>query len=276
MSYDPPSRREGETSPLADPYADPYTYGRRRPPDGGDRGRPAASGPPSAGQRHRKGYAQPGEDQYRSLRDSYPVPRDDSRPTRRQPPRRAHQPAPRRPGGGRALLETLAAVVLVAVSAAVSWVVAAHHYEKANSAAGPSGAASSPAAAREPETAAAALSAANSFFALYGAGQYAAVYPMIAPTDRAVIRESVWTGVHRKCESAAAGLSYKVSHPVLSGATAVVTVGLTGVASAIGSEQATFTYSGGRWYYVPPDMQVYRGHDLTQAVAAAKTEGYCS
>ncbi len=134
-------------------------------------------------------------------------------------------------------------------------------------------ASSSPA---EPETAAAALSAAKAYFALYAAGQYAAVYPMIAPTDRGQISESVWVALHRKCVShATAGLSYSVTSPVLAGTTVVVTVSLAGIASSIGSEQISFTYSGGQWYYQPSDLSIYKGHDLAEAVAALKADGGC-
>ncbi len=169
-------------------------------------------------------------------------------------------------GGSRVLEEACAAVALVVVTAAVTWVAAVRHYTAEAEA--------EAAAASEPATAAGAMAAAQYYFSLYGAGQYAAVYPLIAPADRAVIAESSWTGVHQACP--ASGLTYQVKTPVLSGTTAVMAVGYSGAASAIGSEQVTFTYSGGRWYYVPSDTSVYRGHDLAQAVAAAKAAGLCS
>jgi hypothetical protein len=127
----------------------------------------------------------------------------------------------------------------------------------------------------EPVTAAAARSAAESYFALYGAGQYAAVYPMISPADQAFITPGIWTGLHAACPSKAAGLSYTVSRPVLAGDVAVFSVGLAGAASALGSEQVTFTYSGSKWYYSPSDLHVYKHHDLAQAITAAKADGLC-
>jgi hypothetical protein len=133
---------------------------------------------------------------------------------------------------------------------------------------------SATAAPAEPVTAAA-RSAAESYFALYGAGQYAAVYPMISPTDKAFIATGLWTGLHAACPSKAAGLSYTVSRPVLAGDVAVFSVGLAGAASALGSEQVTFTYSGSKWYYSPSDLHVYKHHDLAQAIAAAKAGGLC-
>lgn len=127
-----------------------------------------------------------------------------------------------------------------------------------------------------PDTAAAAKSAAETYFGLYAAGQYGAVYPMIAPAPRSSIREGVWVGLHARCwRLTTATLSYKVTHPILDGPIAVVTVGYAGAAAALGSEQITFKYAGGHWYYQPSDLSVYRHHDLAQAIAAAKADGVC-
>jgi hypothetical protein len=236
------------------------------PPPRGERG-PGPGGDASAGY----GGREPAyEDLYGRARE-----RDPGQSYR--PRRDVAQPAGRGPRGrsagrgfaGRGWAELAAAVALVVVSSAVTWVVASDHYDRA---AGSQGGSSSGVAA--PETAAGALSAADTYFALYGAGQYAAVYPLIAPADRAVIAESVWTGLHQSCP--VPGLTYQVKTPLVSGAMAVMAVGYSGAASAIGSEQVTFAYSGGRWYYLPSDMSVYRGHDLAQAVTAAKAAGLCS
>ena len=113
-----------------------------------------------------------------------------------------------------------------------------------------------PAAAASPaeaQTVAAAKSAAKTYFGLYGAGQYAAVYPMIAPKYRRHIKQAVWVGVHAACPSAAAGLSYKISDPIPAGSSTVVfTVSLAGVASSLGSEQVTMSYTAGRWTSTRP------------------------
>jgi hypothetical protein len=70
--------------------------------------------------------------------------------------------------------------------------------------------------------------------------------------SRRAIRESVWVGLHNQCRpSSTAGLSYRVTHLVLAGNLAVVTVGYAGAASALGSEQITFKYAGGKWYFQP-------------------------
>jgi len=54
-----------------------------------------------------------------------------------------------------------------------------------------------------------------------------------------------------------------------------VTVGYSGAAASFGSEQITFTYTGGKWYYQPSDLSVYAHHNLAQALAAAKAAGVC-
>lgn len=259
--YDASRPRRGEQGPDDDPFArhfrprEPYEAYRQPPADDY---RSGGYGLSREADFDRPGGHRRGPDDYRDPRTHR------SRPEYQAPP-------PERPRAPRGLLEVAGAVVLVVLSAAVTWAVAGHHYKAASAAAGPG--AGSP-SAPEPETAAGALAAASSYFALYGAGQYAAVYPLIAPAARALIPESVWTGLHQQCGQKS-GLSYKVAHPVLSGPTAVMSVGFTGAASAIGSEQVTFTYSGGRWYYEVPDLQVYQGHNLAQAVAAAKAANLC-
>jgi hypothetical protein len=147
---------------------------------------------------------------------------------------------------------------------------------KAKAAAAP---ASSPSAAPSPQaspmTAAAAQAAATAYFDFYAARQYAAVYPLLSPAARQVISQAEWVAVHQACHSTVAELSYKVSRPEVAGTTAVVNVSLAGAAAAIGSEEETFTYSGGRWLYAPSDLSVYRHHSAAQAVAAARAQDLC-
>jgi hypothetical protein len=125
-------------------------------------------------------------------------------------------------------------------------------------------------------TATAAKSAAVRYFALYGAGQYASVYPMILPSLRAQFTRAVWVGVHTRCaKPGSADLTYKVDRPVVAGPVAFMSVRSIGAAASPASEQVTFTYSKGSWYYTPSDLSVYAHHDLAQAVAAAKAGGFC-
>jgi hypothetical protein len=59
-------------------------------------------------------------------------------------------------------------------------------------------AASAPAAAT-PMTAIAARSAAQDLFALYAAGQYATVYPLLDAQTRGEVPEHKWVAVHEDC-----------------------------------------------------------------------------
>jgi hypothetical protein len=179
------------------------------------------------------------------------------------------------------LLKLSAAIVIAGLAAAAavtgcagSGTPAAGH-PAAVATTSPPASASPPPSVAVPHTAAAAKSAAEAYFDLYAAGQYPAVYPMIDPADRAQISEPVWVGLHYACRNrASAGRTYQVTHPVLAGSTAVVSVGFAG-ATALGSEQVTFAYTGGHWYYKPSDLSVYAHHDLAEAVAALKAEGQC-
>jgi hypothetical protein len=131
-----------------------------------------------------------------------------------------------------------------------------------------------PAAA--PDTAAAARSAAQAFFGLYAAQQYTAVYPMLDAQARAELPEHKWVAVHEDCPPEAVGLSYKVGAPVMAGQTAVMAVSLSGAASAIGSEEESFVYQDGGWFWAPSalDLAGYKG-TVAQIVAARKAAGEC-
>ena len=125
-----------------------------------------------------------------------------------------------------------------------------------------------------PDTAAAAKAAAESYFTLYAAGQYAAVYPMLDAQARAAIPEATWVTVHQDCKSAASGLSYAVGAPVMAGSTAVVKVSIAGALSKLGSEEESFTYEGGKWLFAPNDLPSYKGTPA-QIVARLKAAGSC-
>jgi hypothetical protein len=128
-------------------------------------------------------------------------------------------------------------------------------------------------------TAAAAESAAENFFALYAAEQYAAAYPMLDAQTRADVPGRKWVAVHEDCRAGASGLSYKVGKPVMAGQTAVVSVSLSGVASSLGSEEQSFVYQDGGWFWSPTasDMSAaghYKGA-VARIVARLKAAGWC-
>jgi hypothetical protein len=140
--------------------------------------------------------------------------------------------------------------------------------------------ASSAALAATPVTAAAARSAAQALFALYAAGQYRAVYPLLDAPTRAEVPEHKWVTVHEDCTSPASGLSYKVGRPVMAGQTAVMSVSLSGVASSLGSEEESFVYQDGGWFWSPTSMDMsaagsYKG-TVAQIVARLKAAGRCN
>jgi hypothetical protein len=128
-------------------------------------------------------------------------------------------------------------------------------------------------------TAAAARLAAQDLFALYAAGQYTAVYPLLDSQTRAEVPERKWVAVHEDCRSPAPGLSYKVGKPVMAGQIAVVSVSLAGVASSLGSEEESFVYQDGGWFWSPTASDIsaadsYKG-TVTQIVATLKAAGRC-
>jgi hypothetical protein len=132
----------------------------------------------------------------------------------------------------------------------------------------------SPSPAAQPITADAAKAAATTYFDLYAAHQFSSAYAMISPSVRAQVPESTWVGSHQKCDTQT--LAYSVTRPTLAGDTAVVNVSLAGAAASLGSEEASFTYSAGQWWYSPPNLAVYHGHTTAQAVATLKASGHCS
>ena len=113
-------------------------------------------------------------------------------------------------------------------------------------------------------------------FDLYAAEQYAAVYPLIDAQACAELPEHKWVAVHEKCPPGAAGLTYKVGKPVMTGQTAVMAVGLAGVASSLGSEEESFVYQDGGWFWAPSasDIAGYKG-TVAEIVAARKATGEC-
>jgi hypothetical protein len=94
---------------------------------------------------------------------------------------------------------------------------------------------------------------------------------MIAPAARRDISESVWTGLHNRCRPTTATLTYAATHPIL--ACTAVTVSYAGAASSLGSEQITFVYTAGRWYYQPSDLSIYKGHDLARPWPPRRSPG---
>jgi hypothetical protein len=71
------------------------------------------------------------------------------------------------------------------------------------------------------------------------------------------VPEATWVAVHSQCTSKTAGLARAIKSVAMAGPTAVVTEGLAGAASALGSVTDTWDYADGRWGLALP---VQHGH----------------
>lgn len=102
---------------------------------------------------------------------------------------------------------------------------------------------------------------------------------MLDAQTRASVPESKWVVVHHRCQPPASGLSYKIGKPVMAGQTAVMSVSLSGVASGLGSEEESFVYQHGGWFWSPTASDIsaansYKG-TVAQIVARLKAAGRC-
>jgi hypothetical protein len=131
------------------------------------------------------------------------------------------------------------------------------------------------AAGGQPRTAAAATAAAKQYFGFYSAGDFAATWGLLAPSAQRSISEATWVGVHQGC-AAPAGMSYRVKGAELTGSTAAVTVAQAENKTSVGSVTEAFSYSAGRWGFVPEDSGLYRHGSVKADIAVAKSEGYCA
>ena len=131
------------------------------------------------------------------------------------------------------------------------------------------------AAGGQPETSAAATAAARQYFSYYSAGDFAATWGLLAPSAQREIGEATWVGVHQGCPGPA-GVSYRVKRAKLTGGTAAVTVAQAEGKTSFGTVTEAFSYSAGRWGFVPEDTSLYRHGSVGADISAAKAEGYCA
>jgi hypothetical protein len=127
----------------------------------------------------------------------------------------------------------------------------------------------------QPKTAAAATTAAKQYFGYYSAGDFAATWGLLAPSAQRSISEATWVGVHQGCP-APAGISYRVKGAELTGSMAAVTVAQAENKTSVGSVTEAFSYSAGRWGFVPEDSGLYSHGSVKADIAVAKSEGYCT
>jgi hypothetical protein len=127
----------------------------------------------------------------------------------------------------------------------------------------------------QPETSAAATAAAKQYFSYYAAGDFAATWGLLAPSAQREIGEATWVGVHQGCPDPA-GVSYRVKGARLTGGVAAVTVAQAEGKTSFGTVAEVFSYSAGRWGFVPEDTSLYRHGSVAADISAAKAEGYCA
>jgi hypothetical protein len=214
-------------------------------------------------QGYRAGYGQPGAWQ----REAYPQPYQ----TPAQQYRAAARPAARhRQGSGYGAWIAVAAVIVAAVAGGAFYVL---HSRSSPAAEGSTAAQSS-----QPETEAGVRSTATQFYALYSASQWPQAWQMLTPSSQRAVPESLFVAVHQGCPSASAGLARAIKSVTMAGSTAVVTEGLAGAASALGSATDTWNYADGRWGEVlsPSALKDYSHGSAAADVAAMKAAGLCA
>lgn len=145
----------------------------------------------------------------------------------------------------------------------------------ASSPAAPTSAAASPA---EPDTKAGVKATASSFYALFSAGQYGAVFQLVDPAQQKTIGKTTYLAVFKGCPSPSSGLARVIKSVTMAGHTAVVTETIAGVLSKLGAATDSFVYKGGKWYYQYPQtvMDLYAHGSVAADVAAAKKAGDCA
>ena len=257
-----------------DPERQPQQYDPERQPQQYDPERQPQQYDP---ERHRQRlYDQPREQQA----DPYGQPRQ--RPgdpwAPQQQPYGGHQAPQQHRGRSRAPRYAGQAVIVVA--ALICGGVAGYLLHGAPSPAAPAAmASSSPAVsqAAEPQTASGVRAAAQQFYALFAASQFAAAWGYLAPSDQAAIPRATYVAVHDGCPPASAGLARVIKSVTVAGSTAVVTETVAGSLGNLGTVADTWTYAGGRWgySYLPADMKMYSHGSAAADIAAAKTAGDC-
>jgi hypothetical protein len=129
--------------------------------------------------------------------------------------------------------------------------------------------------AQQPRTAAGARAAARTFFNVYATSQWAAAYQLLSPAAQHAVSEATWAKAQQGCPNQGVEMAGTIKSVTLAGNTAMVrATPPPGGAGWVFTVQE-FTYSEGRWGYSPYSLDIYRGHIVSQIVAALKAEGYC-
>jgi hypothetical protein len=125
-----------------------------------------------------------------------------------------------------------------------------------------------------PHTKAVARAAAEKFYGLYAASNYAALWSQLASTTQHQVSRKAWIGVHEACSTTRAGKSRVVKTVTVFGNAAIVAESVNGILS--GTTEDVFNYIDGQWRYTPQDPGIYQHRSVTADIAAAKAAGLCT
>jgi hypothetical protein len=115
---------------------------------------------------------------------------------------------------------------------------------------------------------AAVRAAADTYYALYAAGEYAQTWPLLTATVRHEIPESTWIAVHDSCPGKDSKAGYRIGQITMGHNVAAVTVTIAAKVTI-----AAFSYSASRWYYLPSGVTDYEHGSVSADVAALKAAG---
>lgn len=125
-----------------------------------------------------------------------------------------------------------------------------------------------------PQMKTSARTAAERFYGLYAASQYAAFWDLLAPATKRQVSREAWIGVHEACSAGGAGKSRVIKSVTVFGNAAIVAEEVTGALPAVAED--VFTYADGRWRYSPQNPSIYHHGSVTADIAAAKAAGLCT
>lgn len=128
--------------------------------------------------------------------------------------------------------------------------------------------------AASPPMKASARAAAERFYGLYAASQYAAFWNLLAPATKRQVSRKAWIGVHEACSTAGTEKPRVIKAVTVFGNAAIVAETVAGALP--GTAEDVFNYADGRWRYSPPDPGIYQHGSVTADIDAAKTAGLCT
>jgi hypothetical protein len=121
---------------------------------------------------------------------------------------------------------------------------------------------------------ASARAAAEQFYGLYAASQYATMWNLLASATKHQVSMKAWTGVHEACSTGGAGKSRVITAVTVFGNAAIVAETVAGAPP--GTAEDVFNYTDGHWRYSPQDPGIYRHKSVSADIAATKAAGLCA